>query len=195
MFNKRIYNLPNFTTDLTGLVRNLPHLVSAFRSGRVSPAFREKLILAVTGVNECRYCAFVHTLWARGHQIRPGEIAGILGGTFGDDLDPDQRFALEFAAHYAETGKSPDPEMLDRLKETFGERTAEDMLAFLEMITLANLTANTFDGFLARLRGEGAEGSSPLFEAALALVVAPALLPQAALFSARRRGLLPGGPS
>jgi AhpD family alkylhydroperoxidase len=186
MYRKRMYGFSRFAEDFSGFVTGLPGLVGAFRSGRVSPGFREKIMLAVTGVNDCRYCRFVHSTWAKAHKVDPCEIEAILGREFNGRIKKNETVALQFAAHYTETEKKPSTEMLDKLNETYGTETARDILKFLDMIYLANLTGNTFDAFLARLRGERAEGSSLLFEAALSAVVWPVLLPQNAIINLRR---------
>jgi len=48
----------------------------------VSPALRERLMLMVTSVNQCRYCAAFHTRAAQLSGITPSEIALLLGGEF-----------------------------------------------------------------------------------------------------------------
>ena len=186
MFTKRMYDLPGLTEDLFGFFRGLPRLASAFASGRIDPAFREKILLAVSAVNDCRYCKFVHSSLAEHLSVDPCEIEAILGQEFDDGLDEKQRFALTFAAHYAESEKVPDESMQAELVQVYGKETAEDILAFIQMIYLANLTGNTFDGFLSRIKGEPATGSNALFEAALFVVTGPVLLPQAAYLGLRR---------
>jgi len=54
------------------------------------------------------------------------------------------------------------------------------------MIFFANVSGNTFDAFLARLQGQGAPGSSLVFEWLFFQAAAPILLPVLALLILRR---------
>lgn len=49
-----------------------------FTSGRISPAFRERILLAVTSVNRYRYCQWVHSdlAAANGSPFFPCSFAG-----------------------------------------------------------------------------------------------------------------------
>ena len=62
--------------------------------------------------------------------------------------------------------------MVQKLVQTYGQERARDILAHVRMITLGNLSGNTFDALLSRLRGRPAEGSGLGSElATLALLV------------------------
>ena len=54
------------------------------RSDVISSAFRERLMLAVTSVNECRYCARVHSVEALKHGVDQPELEQILSGEFNE---------------------------------------------------------------------------------------------------------------
>jgi hypothetical protein len=68
--------------------------------------------------------------------------------------------ALTFAQHYAESCCHPDPAAWERLATYYGAETANDILAYLRMITFGNLFGNTFDALLSRITGKPAPGSS-----------------------------------
>ena len=67
--------------------------------------------------------------------------------------------------------------MTARLVEKYGEQTAEDIILMIRMIWFGNLSGNTFDAFLSRLKGRKASHSSLLFELVFFIVSAPFLLP------------------
>ena len=99
------------------------------------------------------------------------EVDLLLSGEVGH-ASPEEAPALFFAQHYAESDGHPDPEMMQKLVETYGPEKARDILAHIRMITLGNLSGNTFDALLSRLRRRPAEGSSLGSElATLALLV------------------------
>lgn len=158
-FNKRIYDLPAFRNDISTAIGNLDELREAGKSGRVSAAFRERIMLAVTNVNQCRYCNFGHTRAALAAGVSDADIRNLALGEF-DKLPEDEIVALIFAQHYAETGGDPDPEAWSKLQDTYGEDTARDIRVYIRMITIGNLSGNTFDALISRLKFNPAPDSS-----------------------------------
>ena len=162
-FNKRIYTLPNFIASIRDIFNHLDELRTATRAGRVSHAFAEKIMLAVTHVNGCRYCAYGHTRATLASGVSEAELQKIMSGELGDFPEQDA-VALTFAQHYAESACQPDPAAWKRLSDYYGPHTSQDILAYLRMITFGNLFGNTFDAFLSRLVARPAIGSSLLNE-------------------------------
>lgn len=158
-FSKRIYTPRSLIADLRDTLAHVDELRSAARSRRISRAFAEKIMLAVTAVNGCRYCSYGHAKSALASGVSQEEIDRILSGEIGH-VGPQEAPALLFAQHYAESDGHPDPEAVQRLTETYGQERARDIQAYIRMITLGNLTGNTFDALLSRLRGRPARGSS-----------------------------------
>ena len=162
-FTKRVYTPARLLKDLRGIFEHFEDLRQANRSGRISKAFSEKIMLAVTQVNGCRYCSYGHSRAALAAGVSQAELKRLLAGEV-DGFAEDETVALTFAQHYAESGCQPDPAALQQLQETYGEQTSQDILAYLRMITFGNLYGNTFDALLNRLRFKPAAGSSLLGE-------------------------------
>jgi len=158
-FSKRIYTPRSLLQDFRNILDHFHEFRSAVHSQHPSRAFAEKIMLAVTAVNGCRYCSYGHAKAALKSGISPEEVNLLLSGEVGH-VSPDEAPALFFAQHYAESGDHPDPEMVQRLEETYGQEEAQGILAHIRMITFGNLSGNTFDALLSRLRGRPAEGSS-----------------------------------
>ena len=59
-------------------------------------AFRERLMLVVTGVNACRYCSYAHAREALAEGITQEEIEDLSEGTL-EGSPPDQMTALIYA--------------------------------------------------------------------------------------------------
>ena len=170
-FSRRIYTLRSLLRDFRDILAHSHEFRSAMRSQRISRAFAEKIMLTVTGVNGCRYCSYAHAKTALASGVSPEEVDLLLSGDIGQ-VSPKEAPALFFAQHYAESGGHPDPEMVQNLVETYGQEKARDILSYIRMIILGNLSGNTFDALLSRLRGRPAEGSSLGSElATLALLV------------------------
>jgi len=170
-FSKRVYTPRSLLEDLRDILAHFDELRSAARSRRISRAFTEKIMLAVTAVNGCRYCSYGHAKSALASGVSQEEIDLLLRGEVGH-VGPQEAPALFFAQHYAESDGHPDPEAVQKLTQTYGQERARDIQAYIRMITLGNLTGNTFDALLSRLRGRPARGSSLGSElATLALLV------------------------
>lgn len=144
---------------------------------RLSRAFIEKIMLVVTTINGCPYCAWFHAKNAISSGISSQELKDILDLQFDTSADPFEVPALLYAQHCAETNRQPDPEMDQRLVDFYGEQTAGHIRQVIQMIFFGNLAGNTFDAFISRLKGHKAPNSNALFEAVFFVVSAPILLP------------------
>jgi AhpD family alkylhydroperoxidase len=158
-FSKRIYTPHSLLQDFRDILAHFHEFRSAVRSKRISKAFAEKIMLAVTAVNGCRYCSYGHAKTALASGVSQEEVDLLLSGEVGH-ASPEEAPAVFFAQHYAESDGHPDPEMMQKLVETYGPEKARDILAHIRMITFGNLSGNTFDALLSRLRGHPAKGSS-----------------------------------
>ncbi len=118
----------------------------------IDSALRERLMLAVTQVNGCRYCAQYHAKLALEEGLDNEEVARLLDGSF-DDAPPEERTALLYAQHWADQRGDPDPEARARLVETYGEEKADAIDVLLQMIKMGNYMGNAWDYVLYRISG------------------------------------------
>jgi len=151
VFNKRTFNRPNeLFTDLLFPINNRKRLQEVKNKGLLSPAFRERLMLAVISVESCRYCSYFHSKLALKGGISPDEIGQLLSGDF-EGCPEDEAMAVLYAQHWAESNACPDPEAVRKLHEIYGSEKAEAINLMLRMIRLGNLLGNTWDYFLYRI--------------------------------------------
>ncbi|MBN1248115.1 MAG: carboxymuconolactone decarboxylase family protein [Anaerolineae bacterium] len=113
-------------------------------------AFRERLMLAVTEVNQCRYCAYYHARQALVEGLSEDEIEALAAGDFADS-PPGERPALLYAQHWAEADGRPDPAAQVRLEQLYDPATARAIELALRVIRIGNLMGNTWDGILYKL--------------------------------------------
>ena len=132
-------------------------------------------MLAVTAVNKCRYCSWVHSRLSLQTGCMVAEIEAILASDFGN-VDKGELVALAFAQHYAESRGKPDREAARKLLLAYGKEVASAIVTSIQAITIGNLTGNTLDAFQARLRGLHVEGGSPLLEFIVFLIGKPVTL-------------------
>jgi AhpD family alkylhydroperoxidase len=148
-FNRRLYRNPGeFLHDVRVLLSSREQIRAMMRG--LDPAFRERLLLAVTQVNGCRYCSFFHAQQALTHGIPEEEIRAIGDGLL-DGCPAQELTALCYAQHWAETNAHPLPEARARLLDTYGEGTTAQIDLALRMIRVGNLTGNLLDYILFRL--------------------------------------------
>lgn len=179
-FPKRTYSWADYVASLRDALAHVPQMRSATQSGRISHVFAEKIMLAVTQVNGCRYCDYGHTLAALKAGVSEDDLQALRTGVF-DTLPEDEVVALYFAQHYAERQGQPDSAAWQRLVDVYGPEAAQDILAYIRMIMIGNLLGNTFDAFFSRLRGRPAQTSTALDEVAVlgstsAVLVLPLLI-------------------
>lgn len=146
-FRKRFYTPRAFARDVRDVMAHMSSFRDTARSDRVSRAFAEKIMLAITAVNGCRYCAYGHTRTALQAGVEADEIERLLANELGE-FPEEEAVALAFAQHWAETGGEPDPEAERRFHEYYGPEVSTDILNWMRMINVGNLLGNTFDAVL-----------------------------------------------
>jgi len=158
IFNQRIFTLTTFAVSARGLFNHLADLQQTFTQHRLAHAFSERIMLAVTQVNGCRYCSYAHARLALQAGIRDVELRELLNGAF-DHAPEDELVALLFAQHYAEQVDRYDAAAWQHLQATYGVDAAREILVHIRLISFANLYGNTFDALLERLKLHPVSGS------------------------------------
>ncbi len=152
-FRKRYYHNPlSFLIDIFFLMTRIPRIIRNKFRGWVSPEFQERLMMAVTAVNGCRYCNYYHTWLALRMGFERAEIENLLGGEVRNP-EPEELTALLYAQHWAEQNAKPDPELREKLYIQYGRDRARMIEIVLRMIRLGNLSGNSYDYLLFRLSG------------------------------------------
>ncbi len=174
-FKRNIYTFKTFNQDLAFIISHLGLIRKTMRD--LDQAFVEKIMTVVTAVNGCRYCSWFHARQAVASGISPEEVQQMLKLQFQADVNEDELTALLYAQHYAETRRKPSPEMKEKLVAEYGPEKAQKIQVVIRLITFGNLSGNTFDAFLSRLKGAKAKGSNLIFELVFFIFGAPFLLP------------------
>jgi len=147
-FNRRTYQtLGQLLRDVRAIVSRRGEMRQLMRGESLSPAFRERLMLAVTEVNQCRHCSYYHARQALAEGLTQDEITALSEGEF-DNSPAQERPALLYAQHWAEANGAPDPAARARIAELYGPQTANAIDLALTVIRIGNLGGNTLDGLL-----------------------------------------------
>lgn len=180
-FRKRVFTPQTLATSIAAIAKDLPRVPKLFHPDAISPAFREKLFLAVTSVNKCRYCTWMHTEIAGDSGVDAAQVAALLNSSVDAEFG-DEKEALVYAVHFAETERNPTKTRTGRLIAKYGEAKAAQIVQYLNLIYFANLSGNTFDAFLDRMEGGSPTTGNVAFEAAFSALAAPALLAVRAVY-------------
>lgn len=151
MSQKRTFrSFRQFWQELFFILKNYKQIKSAVRDSDISSAFRERLMLAVTSVNDCRYCSYHHTQLALKEGVSAEEAAELLRGSV-DNCPSEEAAALMYAQHWAESDGNPDSEAVHRIIENYGEKTLHDIDMLLHMIRMGNYSGNAVDMIRAKM--------------------------------------------
>lgn len=150
-FNRRTYqSISHFISDIKFLFKNRKTIKLINKGELINKSFQERLMLAVTGVNNCRYCTYYHTRLALEAGISSDELAEILEGTV-DNSPKEEQLALLYAQHWADQKGNPDQDFKEELINSYGEKKAEIIEIAIKTINFGNLSGNTFDYFIYKL--------------------------------------------
>jgi len=149
-YPRRIYHNPaELLRDLRAVRRERRRVRALHNGESVNAAFRERLMLAVTQVNGCRYCTYVHAKAALRAGVGFADVAALADGAI-EGCPREQIPALLYAQHWAESDGKPDPEARQRVLETYGEAGTEAVELSLRAIRVGNLVGNSVDYLLYR---------------------------------------------
>ena len=150
-FPKRTYHsLKEMVADFNFMRKNREALHAMMSNGLVSESFRERLMMAVTAVNGCRYCSYFHAKQSLKAGIAPEEIQALTEFEF-CDCPAEEQPALLYAQHWAENNTHPDEDVYQNVLDYYGEEKLASIEMVLRMIRMGNLMGNTADYLLYKL--------------------------------------------
>jgi alkylhydroperoxidase family enzyme len=173
---RRTLTPDNIVRTVANLAIAFPIIVRSVFRPKTSKSLREKLMLGVTAINDARFCKWGHTHWAFSQGVSLEEVNQILGNT--DDAlagcEPAEVAAIRFGQRYAMDLHNVDLDLAKDLREFYDQAQIRELLGFVFFITFTNLSGNTVDLVLDRIRGRG----RPLtvFEGVVGTLLAPILL-------------------
>lgn len=150
---KRSFGSPlDFARVAGGVLKRSRDLGGVYLRGRLRPDERERIMVAVSRINACEGCTYVHERWALRAGVSDEELHGLeLGDLSG--LDGRARAAVVYASARAEAGfKGPvTPEVISA-SSGLTPREVSAIEAVARAMTLANMTVNTTESLLEKLR-------------------------------------------
>jgi AhpD family alkylhydroperoxidase len=135
--------------DFLFVLRNTTRLTRVYRGG-LTPALRERLMVAAAAVYGCRFCSWLHTREALRIGIDKEELARLTGGII-EGCPEEYSIAVLYAQHWADSNAHPSPEAVHRLEETYGIEKAKLVNVVLHPIRLILFMEDLWDSFLSRI--------------------------------------------
>lgn len=139
--------------ELIGVARRAGPLSGVYLRGTLEPQLREQVMVAVSRVNSCRGCSFVHQRLASRAGVSSADLEAIGLGDLGA-LDDRSRAAVAYAAALAEARfRGPIP--TDLAASTADQLSPDELVAVdavARAMAFANLSANTADELVDRVR-------------------------------------------
>lgn len=177
----RVFTPTAFYGHLHRAFRTIPHMIRSQRKGIVSKAFNERIMLAVTEVNGCKYCSYYHTRLAIKEGITKDEIRAMRRGET-QGIPEEESMAMLYAQHYADTGGKPEPETRNKFIEHYGRERAHGIEASIRSIMVGNIYGIAVDGLARRMKGQKIKESRFWNEAGIFFGILP-MIPVALVHS------------
>jgi AhpD family alkylhydroperoxidase len=151
-FKRRHFRNPyEFVASCASIVGRLDALPGYLRA-RDGLAFRQRLWLVVTSVNDCRYCRYLHSSIGLRLGISFEEVKTLSAGVI-TDSPAEERPWLLYGLNWAKQDGRTDPEARARLVASYGTRTVRVLELVLRIIRFCNLFGSTWDLMLLKLSG------------------------------------------
>jgi AhpD family alkylhydroperoxidase len=168
-FNKRIFTMKEHIRIMKHAAKSLGLLMYVKKHKLFNKKFKERIMLAVTEVNGCELCSYVHTKISLSSGMSSSEIREILNGVK-DDIPEDELVGVLFAEYYATSHELPEKEMVNRLIEEYGRDKSKIICSILGMITLTNSMGISLGLFKDRLKFKRVKKSKLLNELGIPLL-------------------------
>ena len=167
-FGKKLYSVKeSYWISYKGM-RTIKYMLHARKNHEMSSKFTERIMLAVTEVNDCAICSYAHTRRALESGMSSEEIQKLLSGVI-KDIPDDEIAAVMFAQHYADTRGKPSLKSWQRIVEIYGISKAMGILGSICTIMMGNTYGIAWGSFFNRLKGKPDPRSSLKYEVSMIL--------------------------
>jgi len=155
--------------------RDMHFLKNAKKKNLINEKFQERIMLSITQVNGCPLCSYYHTQAALESGIDDEEVKALLEGEL-SDAPKEEREALLFAQHYADSRSHYSKKAYEQILREYGREKTQGVLAAIEMITVGNTYGMPFGSFLSHFSRDKSKKdarSSILYELLMIVTVVP----------------------
>lgn len=173
---KRLFTLCERYRITVKAFRSIKYVKRGRKLGLIDEQFQERVMLAVTAVNDCPMCSYVHTGQALKSGMSNDEIQAFVSGEF-PDVPPQQAKGVLFAQHYADQRGKYDPEVWAQVVNEYGIQKAQCVLASAATMMFGNSLGIPIGSIRNRFKGQKPDSRSNMFyEIVFVLTLIPVLL-------------------
>ena len=177
---KKLYSIPEIYKISFNAFRSAGRLKRGKKKEIIDDKLQERIMLAVTAVNNCPMCSYAHTEMALKAGLSKEEIKVFTEGEF-PDLPENEIKAVLFAQHYADQRGNPSKEAWENLIMEYNEAKAETVLAATRIIMFGNAVGIVFSSLKGRIKKTGADTRSNLLYEIIVLFSLLILIPMSIL--------------
>lgn len=182
---KRKFNLWEMYSTFVFLPRAMIKMIGNNKSQRVNNDFLKRLQLAVTEVNGCAACSYMHTEMALRQGMSSEEITSFLSGS-DQFVKPEEAKAIMFAQHFADSRGYPKRHAYDAIVAEYGKKEARIILSAVQIMMAGNAYGIPYSAFRSRLDNKPYKDSSLVFELGM-LIAGVFVLPFALIHGVLRK--------
>lgn len=170
--NSSLYSVAESYDILYKAFRTAKFTMTERKKGTLNAELLERIMLAVTEVNNCPICSYAHTKMALEAGMSANEIENMLSGVL-HDVPSHELPAIMFAQHYADTRGKPSRESWQRLVTLYGLEKAKGILGGTRAIMMGNVYGIAWSSFIGRLKGKPDGRSSLSYEVSILATMLP----------------------
>ena len=161
---KRTIGSFSFFGEILSFACQVPTMYRIWQKHEIEAGFREELMLAVSKLNDCKYCTWGHHEWAHAAGISEDELDHIEHGD-PEGIDRAKWVAISYVIAFVSSEDLNIPSSLIReMRASYSAREIKEIELVARIMDVANRGANTWDAFQSRLKGKPAHGSHILDE-------------------------------
>jgi AhpD family alkylhydroperoxidase len=149
--NSRVFKISEQIKNIYYGAKGFVLLRFSKRLKLIDKKFKERMMLAITEVNGCEMCSYVHTKIALSSGMSDLEIRNILDGET-SNIPVEESIAVMYAQEFAYTKEKPSIESTNRLIKEYGYKKSELVLAACNMITMTNGMGISLHALLDRIK-------------------------------------------
>ena len=161
---KRTIGSFSFFGEILSFACQVPTMYRIWQKHEIEAGFREELMLAVSTLNDCKYCAWGHHEWAHAAGISEEELDHIEHGD-PEGIDRAKWVAITYVVSFISLDKSNVPsELTQEMRANYSAREIKEIELIAKIMDVSNRAANTWDALQSRLKGKPAHDSHVMDE-------------------------------
>jgi len=121
--------------------------------------WKERIMLAVTEVNQCTMCSWMHTNIALKAGMKEDEIKNILSGSY-DEIPNNELLSILYSQDYASNKETINKPYVEKLVEAYGVRRTRMIKNVISIITMTTSMGIAIGKLKATFTGKHVKGSN-----------------------------------